>query len=143
MAKLLNPKTLEIRGDDEHGSGEYLAPRGNRAHNGIDLVVHAGDKLVSPNNGLVTKIGYPYHPKKHPDKAHLRFVEITEQDQYECRYFYVRPTVRVGDTIKAGDVIGEAQGLTEIYPGITDYVHYEVEVSGTYINPSDYLKSIS
>ena len=143
MSKVLNPKVLQIRGQDEHGSGEYLAPRGSRNHNGIDLVVHAGDKIVSPNSGFVTKIGYPYHPKKHPDKAHLRFVEVMEQDQYECRYFFVQPSVRVGDKIHEGDVIGTAQGLTEIYPGITDHVHYEVEVSGTYINPSDYLKSIS
>jgi len=49
-------------------------------------------------------------------------------DKY--RYFYVEPLLLVGDTVKRGDIIGYAQGLTDVYPGITSHFHFEIMKPG-------------
>lgn len=131
-----------IRGNDKFGSGRYLAPRGNRQHRGIDLSCYQGSEILSPSAGTVTKIGYPYSPSD-PKKGHLRYVQVTEKGMYRCRYFYVRPTVLVGADIRPGDKIGISQGLTKIYPGITDHIHFEViEGERNYLDPTAYLSGI-
>lgn len=127
------------RGQDSQGSGEFGAPRSdNRTHMGIDIACMEGSKVIAPAHGTVTKIGYPYNPDD-PKKGHLRYVQITEKEHFHCRYFYVLPMVRVGDNVRAGDIIGIVQGLTKIYPGITDHFHYEVKSRGAFINPEEYL----
>lgn len=132
-----------IRGVDVYGGGAYLASRGSRKHNGIDLSCYKGSEILAQGNGVVTKIGFPYNPKD-SKKGHLRYLEITERNNYKCRYFYIAPTVSLGDTINESDSIGVSQGLTYIYPGITDHIHYEV-FTGSYSNrhyldPVKYLK---
>jgi len=132
----------QIRGTDKWGSGFYGAPRGNHVHHGIDLACQAGSIILSPHHGVVTKIGYPYDPND-PEKGHLRYVQITEFGKFLCRYFYVHPLVKIGDKIAPGDQIGVSQGLLDIYPGITDHIHYEVMIGhNEWIDPSDYLSGL-
>ncbi len=123
------------RAQDEWGDGRYKAPRGSRLHNGIDLACYAGSIILSPHSGTVTKIGYPYSPDDE-DKGHLRYVQITEKNKFLCRYFYVLPSVKVGEPISPGDEIGVAQGLSDIYPGITDHIHYEVKIKQQFVDPN-------
>jgi murein DD-endopeptidase MepM/ murein hydrolase activator NlpD len=126
-----------LRGFDIQGSGAFGAPRGNRTHNGIDIACMKGSKVLVANDGVVTKLGYPYNPTD-AKKGHLRYVQVT-CDGYDERYFYIKPMVIVGSHVKAGTVIGEVQGLTNIYEGITDHYHFEVKKDGEIINPHDYL----
>jgi len=130
-----------IRGTDEQGQGHYGAPRGKRTHKGIDIITEKEMPVYAVESGVVTKIGYPYNPDD-KKKGHLRYVQVSTRDAYKTRYFYVTPWVRVGDEITAGDVIGESQGLCDIYPGITDHIHFEVKKDGEYINPNEFLASI-
>lgn len=126
------------RGTDKHGSGAYKASRGSRTHNGIDIACYKGSIILSPNAGIVTKIGYPYSPDN-AKKGHLRYVQVTEMGKYRCRYFYVDPSVRLGQDIRPGDELGVSQGLLEIYPGITDHIHYEVFYGKEVVDPNTYL----
>lgn len=119
---------MKIRGNDQHGSGAYKASRGSRLHNGIDICCEQGDDVQALSDGRVTKIGYPYAqgPDADQDKAALRYVQVSDREGIDVRYFYVAPTVQVGDTILAGDELGSAQGLGHIYEGITEHYHFEV-----------------
>ena len=128
--------TPPIRGGDKHGFGYFGASRGDRTHNGVDIACYAGSEIPSLTPGEVTKIGYPYDPEDHK-KGHLRYVEVT-LDGNKYRYFYIEPRVSVGDTVFPGDVLGEAQGLLKIYPGITDHIHFEhISPDGVYIDPTN------
>lgn len=131
------------RGTDNHGSGAYLASRGNREHRGIDLACYPDSIICAIRPGSVTKIGYPYDPAKHPDKAHLRYVEITDPAGNALRYFYVQPAVQVGDIIETGQGLGTSQQLSGIYPGITDHVHFEVKRDRNYLDPRNFLTGMA
>ena len=124
-----------VRGIDNHGSGEYGAPRGDRTHNGMDFAVLPGSKVESVANGVVTKIGYPY-----ADALQYRYVQVTDNFGFRARYFYVDPEVSLGDRIAKGDVLGKVQCLNKRYPGITPHVHFEVKNKRLeFVNPIVYL----
>lgn len=129
---------LQERGQDAFGSGAYLASRGRRKHRGIDFACIKGSKILSLTNGIVSKIGYPYNPNDYK-KGHLRYVQVTH-DGMDVRYFYIDPAVKVGNTIRRWEVIGSVQGLTDIYPGITDHFHFEVKRGKEFLNPEEFLK---
>ena len=122
---------MQIRKCDKWGCGHFGASRGDRKHNGVDLVWTPGDRAFCLMCGIVTKLGYPY-----ADDLSFRYVEITE-DGNRWRYFYVDPIVNVGDELDAYTEIGEYQGLGERYPGITEHVHCEIiGPDGEYIDPT-------
>lgn len=132
---------LKKRGIDSQGSGAYGAPRGTRKHNGQDFSVFPGNTILAANAGTVTKIGYPYNPADKV-KGHLRYIQITDRNGFDVRYFYVNPFLKLGDRVGKGGEIGISQDLTSIYPGITPHVHFEVKKDGAYINPNDYLRDV-
>lgn len=123
----------ELRGTDCKGSGHYGASRGSRTHNGIDYKVPVGADVVSPVEGAITKIGYPYG-----DDLSFRYIEITCNDRLKHRLFYVSPFIDIdeGHLVEANQPIGKCQDLTTRYPGITPHVHYEVkDQDGNFIDP--------
>ncbi len=124
-----------IRGRDIHGSGAWQASRGNRKHNGVDIVCLIFNSICSDVGGKVTKIGYPYNPSD-DKKGHLRYVEVTDSKKSRVRYFYILPTVKKGDLIEKGDQLGTSQDLTVIYPKITQHYHLEVIA---YVEPIEYI----
>jgi len=83
----------------------------------------------------VTKLGWPY-----VGNFDIRYVQIS-CEKYRYRVFYVSPTVAVGDTVELGDIIGAAQSLKQLYPGITDHVHLEVkDPDGAFVDPTPLLQ---
>lgn len=128
-----------IRQQDRMGAGWFGAPRGDRVHNGIDLCCHKGSIILAPVTGCVTKIGYPYNPND-KKKGHLRYVEVTTNAGARHRTFYIEPKVKVGDVVHLNKtVIGVSQGLLDIYPTMTDHVHYEIIFNGKYVDPTEYV----
>lgn len=122
---------MKLRECDKWGCGHYGASRGDRTHNGIDIVCVPGDPAFCLNRGIVTKVGYPYS-----DDLSFRYVEITDSG-YRWRYFYVEPIVNKGDEVEAYTQIGAHQPLGTRYPGITEHVHLEVIApDGNYIDPT-------
>lgn len=129
------------RGNDKWGSGEYLASRGGRKHNGVDKACYKGSVVLTDQDGVITKIGYPYDPGS--KKGYFRYVEVRSDAGMRVRYFYIEPCVKVGQRVATGDPIGVTQGLLEVYPGITDHYHFEVKNSdGKFIDPNKYLEGI-
>jgi murein DD-endopeptidase MepM/ murein hydrolase activator NlpD len=129
------------RTQDIHGSGDYGALRGgDRTHNGIDIACYPGSIIHSIRPGVVTKHGWPYSAT---DKQHLRYIEVTDPAGYRLRYFYVQPIAEINRVIRAGDEIGISQRLTDVYPGITEHVHFEVIHDGRHINPEPFLTGMA
>jgi murein DD-endopeptidase MepM/ murein hydrolase activator NlpD len=125
---------------DGYGSGHYGASRGSRTHKGVDFACWAGNNILSPIAGKVTKLGYPY--AKHLE---FRYVEVEDPISKERhRLFYVEPCVEIGQHLLEGEVLGTSQNLLDLYPnGMTQHFHYEViKYKGgkkEYIDPNKFL----
>jgi len=131
----MNLYSFPFRRCDAQGCGHYGAPRGGRIHRGIDLTCESKTPVGAPVGGVVTKVGWPYI-----GNFDIRYIQVTCED-YRYRVFYVSPTVTVGDTVEIGDVIGTAQSLKHLYPGITDHVHLEVkDPDGAFVDPTPLLQ---
>lgn len=127
-----NPTGGAPRGHDRFGSGYFHASRdgGARAHEGVDYDSTAGQEVVAPISGFVSRIGYAY-----PGDERYRYVEIDNPAlRLQARIFYVDPQVRVGESVEVGRPIGTAYSLQPRYPGITDHVHLEIEDRGRKID---------
>jgi murein DD-endopeptidase MepM/ murein hydrolase activator NlpD len=125
QADFANPTGQQPRGEDAYGEGEFGASRdgGVRRHEGVDFTAAAGQAVVAPISGYVSKIGFAY-----AGDNDLRFVEITNPAlHYAARVFYINPSVAVGDAVAVGRAIGSMHTLQAKYPGgMTDHVHLEV-----------------
>lgn len=134
-------KGIRVRGQDNWGNGRYGATRKKKSkrylHEGADLLFKEGEKVHALAAGVVTRIGYPYHPDD-PQKGHFRYVQISV-DGVEHRYFYVAPLVTLGQEISKGQPIGEAQGIANGYPGMGNHVHFEIKEQGKALNPNLFL----
>ena len=134
----------KIREQDDYGSGEFRAPRGDHEHEGIDFAAPPGSILLSDADGTVTKLGYPYAGGVggvNGTGTTLRYVEITRPDGVRLRYFYVDPIVSDGDTVQRGEPIGVLQSLRERYPGITEHCHFECKSdAGHVLDPHEILQ---
>lgn len=117
---------------DKFGQGSYGAPRGDRTHVGIDYAAWPGSTLLSPVEGKVTKIGYPYG-----DDLSFRYVQVEDAEGLEHRFFYVNPMVHTGQEVVLGDKLGTVQPMDHRYKGITPHVHYEVKFNGEYVDPEE------
>jgi murein DD-endopeptidase MepM/ murein hydrolase activator NlpD len=127
------------RGRDGYGSGKFGASRGSRRHNGLDIAVAQGTPIYAPEAARVVSTSAPVY--SNPDKAHKRLVHLMTEDGVSHLLMYVRAAqgLRAGAKVEAGDLIGYAQGLQDIYPGITDHIHWEVRMPETRIDPVSYL----
>jgi murein DD-endopeptidase MepM/ murein hydrolase activator NlpD len=129
QADIADPTGKAPRGEDAYGEGRFHASRdgGSRDHEGVDYVATAGQAVVAPISGYVTKIGLAY-----PGDETLKFVEIENPALHlTARAFYVDPDVAVGDTVGVGQPIGHAHSLQRRYPlGITDHIHLEIAREG-------------
>ncbi|WP_281980461.1 M23 family metallopeptidase [Tenacibaculum mesophilum] len=96
------------RGRDATGNGWYGARRGNRKHEGVDFVGVPGQKVFACVDGRV-RIGnvYAYSTK-------MKLVEI-KNSIYKVKQMYVQPTVKNGQMVKAGDVIGTLQDVATFH----------------------------
>lgn len=127
-----NPTGGWPRGHDAFGDGYFQASRdgGSRRHEGVDYDSRAGQTVLAPISGYVSRIGYAY-----PGDERFRYVEIDNPALHlEARVFYVNPKVEVGQTVGLGHPIGTAHTLQGRYAGITDHIHLEIEQRGRKID---------
>lgn len=130
MVKLIVAPVIR---NDGAGSGEFGAPRGDRTHRGVDYLCRPEGFVYSPVHGTVSKLGHAYE-----DDLSWRYVQVTDGSGNKHRLFYVTPAVRPGDIVRPGDVLGEAQDISQRYPGkgMQPHIHYELKTSqGEYIDP--------
>lgn len=115
-----------IRKRDKWGEGHYGASRGNRKHNGIDIVTQPGKAVLSPIEGNVVRVSYPY-------ASNLWYTGLLIKGSgphkgIEAKIFYMKPQPGiVGKTVKPSQKIGTAQSLLPKYPGIINHIHIEIK----------------
>ena len=134
---------LRVRGRDKFGRGFFGSSRGKgRKHNGVDLINHTGEAITSFCDGTVTKVGFPYDPRD-CKKGGYRYVQITDSGGRRFRYFYSDSLVDIGQNIQKDEIIGAAQELDCIYPGITQHCHFEIMLEdGTFVSPVQELEKL-
>ena len=106
-----------------------VAAIGGQIHTGLDLVAAYGTIVRAPAAGIVRRTWY--------EAQGGRVLALTHSDQLETRYAHLsRVAVRAGQTVAAGDVIA-ATGASGLVTG--PHLHFEVLVSGQYVDPAPYL----
>ncbi len=134
--------TSEIRGTDCHGSGAYLAPRGSRKHNGIDLICQGGTEILSCCDGVISRCAGRVYSD--PEKMEWKYVEVTDNSGIRVRYMYVKSwDIELGQKVKKGDWIGVAQGIETCYDGMIVHIQFETMINKmNYLNPNEYLEDL-
>lgn len=105
--------------------------RGWKHHSGLDIAAGGGNAVLAVCDGVVTTA------KKH--YSYGNYVVIYHGDGVSSLYAHMQDyslTVKVGDTVKRGQQIGKV-GTTGDSTG--NHLHFSVIVSGSYVNPDDYL----
>jgi murein DD-endopeptidase MepM/ murein hydrolase activator NlpD len=116
---------------------------GVMAHQAIDFRAALGQEVYAVTGGVVAKSyvstgdGYPRgHPLKRVYSYGERLV-IDHEGGYSTSYCHLsRRLVRVGDCVRAGQVIGYA-GSTGDSTG--PHLHFELMRSGRFIDPTPFL----
>lgn len=124
---------LISRGADPTGYGWFGASRSNgtRKHKGWDVIVTPGQKIKSPIDGKVVRLGQAYTSTK-------RFKLIVIRNSiYEFKLMYLEPVpFEKGFVLKAGEYIGRAQSISSYWgKKMTDHLHIEVKKHGLLTDP--------
>lgn len=118
----------------EHKSlfGYRSNPFGGRStefHKGLDIKGNTGDPIKCTADGIVTMAEY--------DGGYGNSVVINHQNGLTTRFGHMSGyNVKVGDVVKAGDVIGYV-GSTGRSTG--PHLHYEVKYKEEFLNPQEFL----
>lgn len=113
-----------IRSDPE-GDGAFAAPRGAKRHKGVDYEFEEGQEVLSPVDGIVTRLGWAYKNDIY------RLIEILSHKGYLLwRFLYVKPEVHAGQHVKLDQTIGTAQAVSNRYgTEMKDHVHVEININ--------------
>jgi murein DD-endopeptidase MepM/ murein hydrolase activator NlpD len=100
-------------------------------HTGLDFRASTGDPVRATANGKVASSGWA--------GGYGRMVEIDHGNGLSTRYGHLSEiNVKVGDTIKIGQVIG-AVGSTGRSTG--PHLHYETRIDGEAVDPQKFLRA--
>lgn len=104
-----------------------------RLHPAVDIAA-PGQKVMAAMAGTVTEV--------YDDDFLGSTVVIKHDDGYETRYanLTVMPTVKKGDAVKAGDVIGAVGDTAIIESKLEPHLHFQVLKDGTPIDPKEFIK---
>lgn len=111
----------------------YLPTNGHWAtHEAVDFMASEGSNVKCVFDGTIKSIT--------TDQMYATTVVIEHQNGYESTYKLLENVaLKVGETVKQGDVIGQVSvaGAYECASGA--HVHYELRQAGTLIDPLDFL----
>ena len=124
----------------EDGFGDGRDFGGARTHEGVDIIVDEGTPVLSACNGTITKMGW----------LTLGGWRIGVEDAFGVYHYYAHLSayaegLEIGDTVRAGDVLGFV-GSTGYGPvGTSDqmipHLHFGVYVNDVAVNPYPYLRA--
>jgi murein DD-endopeptidase MepM/ murein hydrolase activator NlpD len=87
--------------------GSFWEDRGDRHHTGIDIYASVGSRVVSVESGRVFKVGVFSRDEMNPYWNTTYFVLVRNDSGLVCKYAELGDfSVKVGDMVRAGDVIG-------------------------------------
>jgi len=100
-------------------------------HTGLDFRAQTGDPVRATANGKVVSAGW--------SGGYGRMVEIDHGNGLSTRYGHLSEiNVKIGDTVKIGQVIGEV-GSTGRSTG--PHLHYETRIDGEAVDPQKFLRA--
>ena len=103
-------------------------------HCGVDIEAPADTQVVAAAPGTVTAV--------YRDDRYGNSVEITHESGIITIYSNLSDAsmVEIGDTVKAGDVIGGV-GATGLFESLEPaHLHLEMLKDGAYVNPMEYIQ---
>jgi len=108
-----------------------------QTHNGIDIAGTLGDTVCAVNAGLVRNI--------ENDALWGVTVTIDHQNGIISRYCSLNNglSVSVGETVEKGTVIGALGDTADIESSMPTHLHFEVLQGEIYLNPAEYLGSLT
>ena len=128
---LAMPLKTAFRYSSPFGGRDDPMGRGHRMHEGQDFAGSYGSPVYGTAEGVVTYAGW--------ENGYGQLVKIQHSFGIETRYGHLsRIRVNVGDRVSRGDRIGD-MGSTGRSTG--NHLHYEIRLSGTAINPMNYIKA--
>ena len=102
-----------------------------KLHTGVDIGAPTGARFIAANNGVVTKAAY--------SSSYGNMVIIDHGGGVSTLYAHgSQILVNVGDTVTRGQAVLKV-GSTGWSTG--PHAHFEVRISGRYVNPLDYIMS--
>ena len=104
-----------------------------RVHDGMDIAAEAGTKVCAAADGTVYTV--------YEDETMGMTVVIRHDGDYTTKYSSLAQevSVKAGDTVKAGQVIGTVGTTALLESGVGDHVHFSVSCDGTLVDPVDFL----
>ncbi|MDO4816641.1 MAG: M23 family metallopeptidase [Bacillota bacterium] len=104
-----------------------------RTHDGIDIAADAGETVCAAADGTVESV--------EKDALYGTTVVISHGNGIKTVYSNLAetPTVEVGDTVKAGDVIGSVGDTAICEIGEPAHIHFAMSKDGKSINPMEYM----
>lgn len=104
--------------------------RWGKNHNGLDIAGNIGDPVMAVLDGKVKSTFYERD-------GYGNVVILEHEGGIETRYAHMSKIgVKIGDTIKKGDIVGEV-GSTGRSTG--PHLHFEVRVNGSPVDPQKYI----
>ena len=109
-----------------------------RVHTGIDISAEIGAEVLAVANGTVSAVRNDHFLGKTVEVSHTGGIVSVYSNLSNDGV-----AVKVGDTVKAGDKLGVVgdTSLTELAD--ESHLHFEILVSGTSVNPLDYISEES
>lgn len=104
-------------------------------HCGVDVAAPADTQVLAIADGIVTAI--------YVDDRYGNSVEITHDDGFITISSNLSDAamVEIGDTVKAGDIIGGV-GATALFESLEpSHLHLEMLKEGAYVDPMDFIQS--
>lgn len=104
-----------------------------RTHDGVDVLVQQGEVVRSAADGTVESVEI--------DELYGTTVVISHGGGFKTTYSNLAdtPTVKPGDKVKAGDVIGSVGSTALCEIGQGSHLHIAMSLNDESINPCDYL----
>lgn len=106
-----------------------------RTHNGIDIAASVGDNVLSARDGVVGSV--------YEDDGYGTTVTVNHADGYTTYYANLSedPAVEVGQTVKAGDVLGTVGSTATVELAQEGHLHFAVYHNQQPVDPEQFLLS--
>lgn len=103
-----------------------------RFHNGADMPLSLGELVYCALDGKVVAID--------EDDYEGQFVTIEHADKIVTKYYGIETDLAEGDTLKAGEVVGQIVASPLFETEQIPHLHFEVWVDGVVTDPLAYIK---
>ena len=104
-----------------------------RTHDGVDIACELGAEVKAASGGTVTDVG--------SDDMYGMTVSIDHGNGLCSTYSNLAevPTVKSGDIVAPGQVIGSVGGTALCETGEVTHLHFAMKLNGESVDPADYL----